>query len=251
MSTHFYKIIIPNWILSLVAIALLITNFQWLFVLYAVLGYYLIGILGASIGFHRYISHSSFKTNLFWKYYFIIAGSLTGQGSPIFWAGLHIFHHKISDTDQDIHSPKKGLLNAFIGWQIKSSEGIPSIAPRWLYTDKIVRFIHKNYYKFYWTIIAVSYLIDIYFGLFFMTLGGWFLITNTENLGNVVLHNKNLGYRNYELNDNSRNVHWYSWFTLGAGYHNNHHKWPGSYQFGLKNNEYDLGARFIDLIKAK
>jgi stearoyl-CoA desaturase (delta-9 desaturase) len=249
MSTHFYKIILPNWILSSIAIAVLITNFQWLFVLYAVLGYYLIGVLGASIGFHRYVTHGSFKTNNFWKYYFLITGSLTGQGSPIFWAGLHIFHHKVSDTEKDIHSPLKGKFNSFIGWQINSSEGIPAIAPRWLYTDPIVKFIHKNYYKFYWTVVVIAYLIDLHFGLFFMTLGSWFLITNSENLGNLILHSPNMGYQNYDLGDNSRNNHWYSFFTLGAGYHNNHHKHPGNYKFSHRSYELDLGAKFIELIK--
>ena len=89
LSDHFKRIVLPGYILSMLAIYILITNFTWIYVLYTVLGFYVIGIFGSSIGFHRYLAHQSFKTSRFWEVLMILCGSLSGQGSSLFWVGLH------------------------------------------------------------------------------------------------------------------------------------------------------------------
>lgn len=249
INTHFLKIILPNWILASVAAYILLTNFSWLYVLYSVLGFYIIGMIGGSIGFHRYLSHQSFKTSRFWESVLIILGSMTGQGSPIFWVGLHKFHHKHPDTKLDVHSPSNGIINAFILWQIKPVETIPSLANRSMYVDPLIKFIHRNYYKCYWGAVLIVYAIDPMFGLFFVSAGGWFLFNLVENTGNVISHHPKLGYRNYDLSDNSNNNILFAYLTLGGGWHNNHHRWPGNYQFGEKWWELDISAKLIRLIK--
>jgi fatty-acid desaturase len=248
-SEHFLKIILPNWILGSVAIYFLVFHFSWLFVLYSVLGFYVLGIFGASIGFHRYLTHQSFKTSKFFDWLMIICGSLTGQGSPIFWVALHKFHHKNSDAESDIHSPNRGFWNSVILWQIKKVQPIQAMANRKMYTHPLIKFIHRNYYKFYWLSVLAVYIINPMFGLFFMSFGGWFLIAMFENLGNYALHSKFFGYRNYDLPDSSRNVPLNAYITLGGGWHNNHHRWPGNYRFGEKWWEFDVSARIIELIK--
>ena len=249
LSDHFKRIMLPGYILSLLAIYVLITDFSWIYILYTFLGFYVIGIFGSSIGFHRFLAHQSFKTSRFWEVLMIIFGSLSGQGSAIFWVGLHKHHHRVSDTSADLHSPTNGIFTSFIGWQFKPVEQIPAMANRNMYTDGLIKVIHRHYYKFYWMSGLAMYLVDPYFGLFFFTLGGFFLFGMIENLGNVIFHHPAVGYRNYDLSDNSRNVWWNSIITLGGGWHNNHHKWPGKYRFGEKWWEIDLSAKFIELIK--
>lgn len=249
LSDHFKRIVLPGYILSMLAIYILITNFTWIYVLYTVLGFYVIGIFGSSIGFHRYLAHQSFKTSRFWEVLMILCGSLSGQGSSLFWVGLHKHHHRVSDTIADSHSPVHGIFMSFIGWQIKPIEKVPTVANRIMYTDRLIKLIHRHYYKFYWLSGLLIYLIDPYFGLFFFTLGGYFLFGLISNVGNVVNHHPAIGYRNYELPDNSRNVWWNALITLGGGWHNNHHMHPGKYRFGEKWWEIDLSAGFIELIK--
>ena len=248
-SEHFYKIILPNWILAIIAIYVLIASFQWIYILYAALGFYILGIFGASIGFHRYLAHRSFTTSKFFDWAMILCGSLTGQGSPIFWVGLHKFHHKNSDKENDIHSPKRGFLNAFILWQIKNTKLVLPMANREMYTHSLIKFIHRNYYKFYWLSTIAVYLVNPYFGLFFMSFGGFFVISMFENMGNIIFHSPNFGYRNYDLPDDSRNVAWNAYLTLGGGWHNNHHRWPSRYRFGEKWWEFDVSARIIEIIR--
>lgn len=259
LNEHFYKIILPNWVLAIVAISILALDFQWRYVLYAIMGFYLFGVFGGSIGFHRYLTHQSFKTSKFWHVLMVLFGSLMGQGSPYFWVGLHKFHHANSDKEADIHSPIHGRLNAFILWQIKHLPDIKLMANRSMYTDELIKFIHRNYYKFYWIsailVSIVGYFIDPFFGLFFMLFGGFFVVSIFENTGLVIFHDSSFGYNNFELGDNSRNVAWYAYLTMGGGWHNNHHFRPGFYDFGKAISgkwwEIDLSARFIDLIKTK
>lgn len=251
MNSHFYKIILPQWILSTAAVVWLFFDFHWTYLMYTLLGLYLPGIIGNTIGFHRYLTHQSFEVNKFWHYTFLFLGSLTGQGSAIFWTALHLHHHRNSDNDLDVHSPNKGFLNSFILWQIKGNfEGMKGlIAPKKLYRDPVVKFLHYQYYKVYWVVGLTLLLIDPFFFLYFFCLGAFLLMSLVDNFSNFFLHCDKVGYATYKTKDNSRNVPLIAYFTLGGGWHNNHHHDPKNYRFGVLFHEYDLGAKFIELIK--
>jgi len=249
MNSHILKITIPNTLLSLYAIFLLFTEFSWWYLLYTALGFYVIAIIGSTIGFHRYLTHQSFSTNKFWHYILIILGSAAGQGSAIFWTALHLHHHRHSDTVTDIHSPIKGFWESVILWQFRSLEKTPGLfAPRKLYKDSFVRFVHHHYYKLYWLLGLALALINFHFYLFFYVLGGYFLLAWGDNISNYIFHNPKYGYKNFDTKDNSRNVHLIAYIFCGSGWHNNHHADPGNYKFGVKKSEIDLGAKFIELI---
>jgi stearoyl-CoA desaturase (delta-9 desaturase) len=251
MNLHFYKIILPQWILSAIALIWLTIDFQWMYLIYAILGLYLSGIIGNTIGFHRYLTHQSFETSKFWHYTFIFLGSLTGQGSPIFWTALHLHHHRNSDADIDVHSPKKGFWSSFILWQIKGNfEGMKGlIAPKKLYRDPIVKFLHYQYYKVYWAAGLIMLMIDPFFFLYFFCLGSFLLMSLVDNCSNFFLHWEKVGYVNYNTKDCSRNVPLIAYLTLGGGWHNNHHNDPGNYKFGVLKKEIDISSNIIDLIR--
>lgn len=250
MSDHFKKMILPQWILAIAALYILITNFSWLYIIYAVLGFYCLGIFGNTIGYHRYLTHQTFAVSKFWHYTMIILGSLTGQGSPIFWTALHLHHHRHSDSNVDIHSPVHGFWKSTWEWQIKGNFEISGlIAPRSLYRDKFIRLLHDHYYKLFWSFSGVVALIDFHFFLFFLAFGGFFISSISHNVSNYCFHLPKFGYRTYDTKDNSRNVPLIAWLTLGAGWHNNHHNNPRSYRFGEAKHEIDIGASIIELIK--
>jgi stearoyl-CoA desaturase (delta-9 desaturase) len=223
------------------------------FVIYALLGLYLAGVFGNTIGFHRYFTHQSFSVNRFWHYTFLVLGSMTGQGSLIFWTSLHLHHHRNSDNDKDVHSPRRGFWKSTILWQVKSDfHNTPGlIAPKKLYRDKVVKFFHYHYYKLYWAVGVILALIDIYFFLFFFCVGAFFLTSILDNMSNFLMHWPGVGYVNFETKDSSRNVPIIAYISLGGGWHNNHHHDPKNYRFGVFPKEYDIGARIIDLIKEK
>ena len=61
--------------------------------------------LGVSTGYHRLLSHRSFKTNRFLKIFFTAGGAMAGQGPPLIWVAHHRRHHRIADKPGDPHSP--------------------------------------------------------------------------------------------------------------------------------------------------
>ena len=68
---------------------------------------------------------------------------------------------------------------------------------------------------------------------------------------NVACHIPKLGYKNYDTGDDSVNVWWVALLTIGEGWHNNHHAFPGSARSGLRRFEIDLSwlmIRFMKLI---
>jgi stearoyl-CoA desaturase (delta-9 desaturase) len=250
INSHILKISLPNTVLSLYALYYLFLDFSWMYILYTVLGFYTIAIIGSTIGFHRYLTHQSFSTNKFWHYVLIILGSLAGQGSAIFWTALHLHHHRTSDTEKDFHSPVNGFWSSLILWQFKKFDRVPGFfAPRKLYRDDLIRFLHNNYYKFYWAVSLILALINFEFYLYFFVLGGYFLLAWGDNISNYIFHNPKFGYRNFEIRDNSRNVPMIAYIFCGSGWHNNHHANPGNYKFGIKDSEIDLGSKFIDIIR--
>lgn len=69
---------------------------------------------------------------------------------------------------------------------------------------------------------------------------------------NILCHSMsdNIGYRNFNTKDNSKNIKWLSYLTFGQALHNNHHHAPGNYNYAARNNEFDVGlllARIIGL----
>ncbi|MGH2603583.1 MAG: fatty acid desaturase, partial [Dehalococcoidia bacterium] len=65
---------------------------------------YVIAGFGVTVGFHRYLTHGSFKANRALRIALAVAGSLAVQGSPAQWVANHRRHHAFSDRDGDPHS---------------------------------------------------------------------------------------------------------------------------------------------------
>jgi hypothetical protein len=66
---------------------------------------------------------------------------------------------------------------------------------------------------------------------------------------NVVCHIPRAGYRNFNTLDESVNVGWVAFLTLGEGWHNNHHAFPGSARHGLKPTEFDVTWLILRALK--
>ena len=49
---------------------------------------------------------------------FVLAwiGCMSLQKGPLWWAAHHRNHHRFSDTERDVHSPKRGFWWSHMGW---------------------------------------------------------------------------------------------------------------------------------------
>ncbi|GJR98725.1 fatty acid desaturase, type 1 protein [Tanacetum coccineum] len=63
--------------------------------------------LGVTIGYHRLLTHKSFKIPKWLEYIIVYCGAQSGEGEPIYWVSVHKNHHKYVDTEKDPHTPPK------------------------------------------------------------------------------------------------------------------------------------------------
>mmetsp|Transcript_97363 Transcript_97363/g.247617 ORF Transcript_97363/g.247617 Transcript_97363/m.247617 type:complete len:355 (+) Transcript_97363:91-1155(+) len=83
------------------------TKVRWTVVL---LMSFMLAHVGVSIGYHRYFSHRSFSVSAPGKWFLATLGTLTLQGSPMYWAAQHRLHHRYCEVEGDPHSPKGGFF---------------------------------------------------------------------------------------------------------------------------------------------
>ena len=98
---------------------------SWTDVAIALVCYVVTGI-GVTVGFHRYLTHGSFKARRGLRVALAVAGSMAVEGAPTQWVADHRRHHAYSDVEGDPHSPwrygasvwglAKGLGYAHVGW---------------------------------------------------------------------------------------------------------------------------------------
>jgi stearoyl-CoA desaturase (delta-9 desaturase) len=207
--------IIPMQFFGMYAIYNIVTGSapQWWW-LATLIGYVGLAMLGISAGYHRLFSHRGYKVNLIVKRFLLWLAILAGQGSPIYWIGIHRgYHHRYTDTDRDAHSPIHGFWHSYILWMFKMrTMRIRGIAD--LLKDRDMVFAHRHYQTIFWISHLVVALINFEIWLYLMAFSSF--ITS-------VTHLRWAGYRNYNVKDNSVNVPWLWPLVLGEAWHNNHH----------------------------
>jgi stearoyl-CoA desaturase (delta-9 desaturase) len=221
----------------------------WFWFLLSFLYAKLLNLVGMQIALHRLFAHNSFKTSNFKYNSMALLSVLTGSGSPITWASHHMYHHKHSDSELDLHSPKKGFLYTALLWPIDNLyyQNNFKFVPKHLIKNKILIYIHNNYFLIWAALIVCFALVDIKFLLFFILApAGWTLL-HSNVLNNYLAHTKLPGsYRTFDLNDHSHNNKLLQLFMLGDGLHNNHHKYMNNYNQAILPNEFDPAAWVID-----
>jgi fatty-acid desaturase len=71
--------------------------------------------LSNTVGYHRLLTHRSFKTKP-WLRNGLTLLAAQYSGSPMLWVGVHRVHHTMSDTPSDPHTTRHGFWYAHAGW---------------------------------------------------------------------------------------------------------------------------------------
>jgi stearoyl-CoA desaturase (delta-9 desaturase) len=83
---------------------------------------YWVRIFSIGAGYHRYFAHRSFKTSRLFQFCLGLLSQTSAQCGVLWWAEKHRQHHRYSDTDRDVHSPRRhGLLYAHVGGSLRLS----------------------------------------------------------------------------------------------------------------------------------
>jgi stearoyl-CoA desaturase (Delta-9 desaturase) len=227
-------------------------------------GMYLLTAAGITVGFHRLLTHRSFRTHKATEYVFAVIGSMAVQGSVIAWVADHRKHHAHTDVEGDPHSPHvghgdgvagvlRGLWHAHTGWLL-SEHGRAEwrrYAPD-LCEDAGMRLINRSFVGLVVAGLALpaalGYLITgtlagAATGLLWGGLVRVFFVHHVTWSVNSVCHF--LGSRRFEIEDRSTNVFWLALPSLGESWHHNHHAFPRSAEHGLRRWELDPSALVI------
>jgi sn-2 palmitoyl-lipid 9-desaturase len=226
--------------------------FSWKAIGVAVFCNWLFGGIGICLGYHRLLTHRSFQVPKPLERAIALIGCFALQGGPIFWVAGHRRHHlKTEDLVEDPYSAGRGFWWSHIGWLLNLEENT------WVYEkyrkfapdldrDPFYRWLDRNFMLLQLPLAGVLYLCGgwsfVIYGLFVRNVvewhGTWFI--------NSACHL--VGYRNYDVEDNSRNLWWSALLTYGEGWHNNHHAFPNSAKTGIKWWEFDITWRTIQLL---
>jgi fatty-acid desaturase len=227
-------------------------NFSWS-ALALTAGLYWMAIGGGiGMGYHRLLTHRSYKVPRLFEYFLAVCGTLTLEGGPIFWVATHRVHHQSSDQPGDPHSPKDGGFWAHMGWIMFGEAKHNDTAAMARYAPDL----SKD--PFYVWLNKFHYVPLVILGLILLAFGGWTLVYWGIFLRVVVgLHATWLvnsathmwGDRRFTTKDDSRNNWWVAILTFGEGWHNNHHAHPTSARHGLAWYELDMTWIQINFLK--
>lgn len=222
---------IPFILLHFLPLLAIFTGVTWKAVILCVVLYWS-RMFFITAGYHRYFAHKSYKLNRFWQFVMAFGGTTAAQKGPLWWAAHHRNHHKFSDTDMDIHSPRKGFWWSHVGWILCDKyntthyEKINDFA---VYPE--LRFINRHDWIGPWMLGALSVLVAGWPGLLVGFFGSTVLLWHSTFMVNSLAHV--WGSRRYNNPDTSRNNLFIAIFTMGEGWHNNHHHFAASARQGF------------------
>jgi stearoyl-CoA desaturase (Delta-9 desaturase) len=225
---------------------------------------YVLTGLGVTVGFHRHLTHRSFKTSKPLRGLLAILGSVAIEGPVISWVADHRKHHTYSDQEGDPHSPHvghgggfrgalKGLAYAHVGWLfIHTHRGARKRYARDLLDDPVISFVDRTF-----LVWAIGGFVAA-FGLGY-AIGGTLDAALTGLLWGagvrmLVVHHVTysinslchfFGRQRFPTEDESRNLLWLAIPTFGESWHNNHHAFPTSAFHGMRRWEIDPSAIVI------
>ena len=82
---------------------------------------YSLRTFGVTAGYHRYFSHRSYRLGRVAQFLMAFLAQTSGQKGVLWWAAQHRDHHRYSDREQDIHSPRqRGFWWAHVGWMLSN-----------------------------------------------------------------------------------------------------------------------------------
>lgn len=215
-------------------LAPILTGWSWKWALGALIAYYL-RMIAVTAGYHRYFAHRSFRTSRVFQFLLAFAAQSAAQRGVLWWAGHHRWHHKHSDTPEDVHSVKqRGFWHAHVGWIIEDT---------WNSTETRLTPDLLKFPELCWLDRPLlHFLPTVMLGLAFLGLGGlqgllWGFFVSTVLVwhGSFAVNSfaHLVGSRRYATRDESRNSLVLAILTTGEGWHNNHHHYPGSARQGF------------------
>ncbi len=247
--------------------------FTWSGLVLAILGHFVFGMMGITIGYHRLLTHRGFTCPKWFEHSLAILGMCNLQDSPARWVAIHRMHHQHSDDQPDPHSPLVNFLWGHVGWVVCRHRDLDRTSHYERYVRDLLRdpFYLRLERRGGWFFVFIAHAILIvltggvvgYFvsgGLMSEALrysASWavwavavrtvFVLHGTWSVNSL---SHVFGYRNYDTRDESTNNWLVALLSHGEGWHNNHHAEPRSAAHGHRWWEFDMSWRVIRALEA-
>jgi len=234
-----YPSTLPFVLIHLSCVAAFWTGITWQAVAICITLYWL-RMFGIGAGYHRYFSHRSYSTGRFLQFILAFLAQSSAQKSVLWWAAKHRHHHLHSDTQQDVHSPRhKGFVYSHLGWVFsRKHDATDLVKVADLASFPELRWLHKFEVMPAAVLAVLCFLIAGWSGLVIGFLWSTVLVYHATFCINSLAHVH--GRKRYVTGDDSRNNWLLAFFTLGEGWHNNHHAYQSSARQGFRWWEIDV-----------
>ena len=201
---------------------------------------YALRMFAIGAGYHRYFSHRSYSTGRVFQFILAVLAQSSAQKSVLWWAAKHRHHHLHSDTDRDVHSPRhKGFVYSHVGWifaRQHDATDLVKVADFACYPE--LRWLHAFEVLPAAAVAVLCFAVAGWSGLIVGFLWSTVLLYHATFCINSVAHVH--GRKRYVTGDDSRNNWLLALFTMGEGWHNNHHAYQSSVRQGFRWWEVDV-----------
>ena len=228
-----YPSALPFILLHLSSFAAFWTGITWQAVATCVTLYWL-RMFAITAGYHRYFSHRAYATSRLFQFVLAFLAQSTTQKSVLWWAAKHRHHHLHSDTPHDVHSPRhKGFFYSHLGWIFYRQHDLTDlvkIADFAAFPE--LRWLHRFEQAPAVILAVLCFLIGGWSGLVVGFVWSTVLLYHATFCINSLAHVH--GRKRYVTGDDSRNNWLLAFFTMGEGWHNNHHAYQSSARQGFR-----------------
>ena len=220
--------------------------------LWTALFLYFLRVFALTAFYHRYFAHRAFQTNRFWQFIFAVLGMTAIQRGPLWWAAHHRRHHLYADTEEDAHSPLRSFCWSHFGWFVCNK----NFATHYKIIRDFARYPELVFLNRFDWIVPIIFLLGLWTtGEWLATAhpelqtNGWQMLVWGGLISTVAVYHATFcvnslchlfGKRVYQSDDHSRNNWFVALLTFGEGWHNNHHRYPGSARQGFRWWQFDV-----------
>lgn len=264
--------VIPITLMHVLALAAVIPFFwSWTGFWVMFVGLWVYGSFGINLCYHRLLAHRAFKCPRWVERTLVFIALCCLEDAPGRWVATHRLHHKVSDEQEDPHSPFVSFWWSHVGWLMVENRGLHNVSsyeryardilrdpfylklerrllPIWIYLTHALAHVVVGY-VIGWAMdghaagvqLGLSLLV---WGVFVRTVMVWHITWSVNSLTHL------FGYRSHETGEGSRNNWFVALISNGEGWHNNHHHQPASACNRNRWWEYD-GVYMIVLVLEK
>ncbi|MCW5696870.1 MAG: acyl-CoA desaturase [Bauldia sp.] len=228
-----YPSALPFILIHVAGLGAIFTGVSWSAVALCI-GLYVLRIFAIGAGYHRYFSHRAYATSRWFQFALAFLAQTSAQKSVLWWASKHRHHHLHSDTVEDVHSPRhKGFWYSHFGWLFTERHRTVELVK----VDDLARYPELRWLNDYELVPAlllavICFLAAGWQGLIVGFVWSTIFVYHATFAINSVAHV--FGRKRYVTGDDSRNNWVLAFFTMGEGWHNNHHAFQSSVRQGFR-----------------